>query len=73
VFRPFRKAFQNIFKKSKLSKGRHHWNEDKWFRRVRKFLEEELLLYKISEREVAIAIILLYPAFGPSTGRGAIK
>jgi hypothetical protein len=45
VLRPFRKALQNMFEKQRdLFKGRHHWEEEKWFLRVRIFLEDRLKL-----------------------------
>jgi hypothetical protein len=37
----------------KLSKGRHHWTEDKWFERLGTFLEENLGIEDLSKKEVA--------------------
>jgi len=44
-----------------------------WFDRVAKFLTEALEIQVTYKKELAIAIILLYPAFGPSTGPEAKK
>jgi hypothetical protein len=45
VLRPLRKALQHIFKKNPdLYKGRHHWNEEKWFFRVEILLSNRLKL-----------------------------
>lgn len=69
VLRPFRKALQNLFEKeADLFKGRHHWDESKWFLRVRIFLEDRHNIRGFSDTEVAAVILMLYPAFGPSSG-----
>ena len=74
VLRPFRKAFMKDFSKTgKLYKGRHHWTEDKWFLRVESYLQDYLELHDVTEYEIAAAILLLYPAFGPSTGKEPCK
>jgi hypothetical protein len=60
----------------KYSKGHHHWKGDKeyvWFERVVKFLEEVLKIEISRQKDIAIVIILLYPAFGPSTGKKVKK
>jgi len=70
VLRPFRKALQDLFQKNAdLYKGRHHWNEDKWFFRVEIFLTNRLKIHNVSERDLAAVILMLYPAFGPSSGQ----
>ena len=48
-------------------------NEHYWFKRVAKFLNEVLEIEVTEKKDLAIAIILLYPAFGPSTGAEAVK
>ena len=74
VLRPLRKALQKLFEKQHgLFKGRHHWDQQKWFLRVRIFLEVCLNLRGFDEAEVAAIILLLYPAFGPSSGTEAKK
>lgn len=74
VLRPLRKALQNMFEKQKdLFKGRHHWEEEKWFLRVRIFLEDRLKLRGFNDQELAAVILMLYPAFGPSSGTEAKK
>lgn len=60
-------------KQADLFKGRHHWNEEKWFLRVRIFLEDRLGLKGFSETDIAAVILMLYPAFGPSSGTEAVK
>jgi hypothetical protein len=59
-----------------LSKGYHHWlksgNEAKWFERVGTFLTEQGIHFS-SKKDVAIAILLIFPAFGPSSGSQVAK
>lgn len=63
-----------MFQKQKdLFKGRHHWEEDKWFLRVRIFLEDRLKLRGFNDQELAAVILMLYPAYGPSSGTEAKK
>ena len=64
------------FKASALSKGHHHWlksgNEQKWFERVAEFLTEEGIAFS-GKKDLAIAILLISPAFGPSSGKVVAK
>ena len=63
---------QKIFldrKLSNLSKGRHHWPEDKWFKRLGEFFSKVLGINGLSKKDMAAAILMQYPAFGPSTGK----
>jgi len=63
-----------MFEREKhLFKGRHHWTEEKWFLRVTSFLEDCLKLKNFTDKEVAACILMLYPAFGPSSGTDAKK
>jgi len=80
LLRSFRKILKTLFLTCKkadgslLSKGHTKWqDEEKWFLRVRIFLEERLNLVDVSEREVAIAILLIYPAMGPSSGSDPVN
>lgn len=77
MLRPFRAAFTQLFldmKISDLSKGRHHWTEEKWFDRLGEFLTKVLKIKNLTKKDLAAAILLQYPAFGPSTGKkDAIK
>lgn len=76
--RAFRSFLAKSFKESRYSKGHTRWynfklaycdkNNDKvWFERVETFLKIPF----VSDYDVAIAILLIYPAFGPSTGKDA--
>lgn len=71
VLRTFRSYLAYKFNKSAYSKGHHHWlksgHEEKWFERVTQFLED-LGIEVSSRKEVAIVILLIFPAFGPSSG-----
>lgn len=71
VLRAFRSFLATKFNKSPYQKGHHHWlksgNEQKWFERVTQFLED-LGIEVSSKKEVAIVILLIFPAFGPSSG-----
>ena len=79
--RAFRDYLAKSFKKSRYSKQHARWykfrrpynkknNDDIWFDRVRNFLDIQFA----NDYDVAIAILLIYPAFGPSTGKkGEIK
>jgi hypothetical protein len=81
VMRDFRKFLAKLFKKSRYSKQHTRWynfkrpydqknNDDIWFDQVRNFLDIRFA----NDYDVAVAILLIYPAFGPSTGRkGEIK
>ena len=77
MLRAFRNELQNLFNRNKLySKGHHHWiksgNENKWFEKVKKFLTDYDISFS-SEKEVAIAILMIFPAFGPSSGSNVKK
>lgn len=76
VLRAFRSFLANLFNSSLLAKGHHHWlkcgNEDRWFERVNQFLSD-LDIHPTTKRDTAIAILLIFPAFGPSTGKDIAK
>ena len=67
VLRAFRSFLAFKFNCSRHQKGHHHWlksgNEDKWFERVTEFLEE-MEIQVSTKKEVAIIILLIFPAFG---------
>ncbi len=71
VLRAFRSFLANLFNSSRLAKGHHHWhkcgNEERWFERVNQFLSY-LDIHATTKKDIAIAILLIFPAFGPSTG-----
>jgi len=60
-------------KQADLFKGRHHWSEEKWFLRVEIFLSDRLKIRTFTEQELAAVILMLYPAFGPSSGTDSVK
>ena len=74
--RGIRKAVRKSFNDTKapndkgeinfINKGKHHWLEDKWLDKARTFLNEKGIK-KVSDFDVAITAILLYPALGPNT------
>ena len=76
VMRSFRSFLASKFNQSNLGKGHNHWlrngQEEKWFKRVTKFLNE-LEINITSKKDVAIAILLIFPAFGPSSGKESKK
>lgn len=47
-------------------KGFHHWETSRWFTETQAFLHSDLSLKEMSERNVWAAVLLLYPALGPS-------
>ncbi len=54
--------------------GYRHWKETTWFEKVTKFITEDLGIEGTNEKDVARAVLLLYPAFGKSSGKkGQIK
>lgn len=64
------------FNKSKFGKGRNHWlvkgQEYKWFLRVTQFLTD-LGINVSTKKEIAVVILLIFPAFGPSSTKNAKK
>ena len=76
VLRAFRSFLAYNFNHSPYQKGHHHWlkngNEDKWFERVTEFLEE-MGIQVSTKKEIAIVILLIFPAFGPSSGNDTKK
>lgn len=76
VLRAIRSFLAKLFKLSHYSKGHHHWlksgNEEKWFDRVNQFLMD-LDIDVHSRKETAIVILLIFPAFGPSSGSFTVK
>lgn len=73
MLRGIRKAIKAAFKASGLDKGKHHWDEDKWLEKGRTFLEDHIKLKSVKAKEVAIVVLLLYPAFGPSDNKPVNK
>jgi hypothetical protein len=74
--RAFRIFLAKLFKKSRYSKQHTRWynfkrpyndknNDDIWFDQVRNFLDIQFA----NDYDVAVAILLIYPAFGPSDGK----
>jgi hypothetical protein len=55
------------------SKYRHKWSEAAWFENTRLVLINSVFKGKVTEEEVAIAILMLYPAKGPSSGKDPVK
>ena len=56
------------------SKYRHKWSEAAWFENTRLVLINSVFKGKVvTEEEVAIAILMLYPAKGPSSGKNPVK
>lgn len=76
VLRAFRSYLAKTFNTSPYQKGHHHWlksgNESRWFERVGEFLTS-LDISFTSKKELAIVILLVFPAFGPSSGSMTAK
>ena len=72
MLRAFRNKFaKNFLKAHEFSQGYRHWlkngKEEKWFHKVAEFLTSIDIEFS-SEKDLAIAILLIFPAFGPSSG-----
>ncbi len=60
-----RKVLNDVFLRTKFNSGKYHWNEEKWFLKVERFLNNTVGFVLTTKFEVAATVILLNPSLGP--------